>query len=51
LREEKENAPVRAPEARSLASAVPWAFVGVSGLLVLLLALNERLLPRLEVRR
>ena len=51
LRDETENAPVRAPEARSLSSAVPWTFVGVAGLLVLLLALNERLLPRLEVRR
>jgi hypothetical protein len=51
LRDESENAPVRAPEARGLASAAPWAFVGVAGLLVLLLALNERLLPRLEVRR
>jgi len=51
LREKSENAPVRAPEARSLASAAPWAFVGIAGLLVLLLALNERLLPRLEVRQ
>jgi hypothetical protein len=50
LREKTQNAPVRAPEARSLATAVPWAFVGIAGLLVLLLALNERLLPRLEVR-
>jgi hypothetical protein len=50
LRDEAENAPVRAPEAKSLSSAAPWAFVGVAGLLVLLLALNERLLPRLEVR-
>ncbi len=51
LREERGDAPVQAPEARSLASAVPWAFVGVAGLLVLLVAVNERLLWRLEVRR
>jgi hypothetical protein len=51
LRDETENAPVRAPEARSLASAVPWSFVAVAALLVVLLALNEGLLPRLEVRR
>jgi len=51
LREKSEDAPVRAPDARSLSSAVPWAFAGVAGLLVLLLSLNERLLPRLEVRR
>lgn len=50
LREEREDAPVRAPEARSLTAAVPWAFVGAAGLLVLLVALNERLLSRLEVR-
>jgi hypothetical protein len=51
LREEGEEAPVRAPEARSLTSAAPWAFVGVAGLLVLLLAVNERMLSRLEVRQ
>jgi hypothetical protein len=50
LREESADAPVRAPEARSISSAVPWAFVLVGALLVLLLAVNERLLPRLEVR-
>jgi len=50
LREESGDAPVRAPEARSISSAVPWAFVGVAALLVVLLAVNERLLPRLEVR-
>lgn len=51
LRERTADAPVRAPEARGLSTAVPWAFVGVASLLVLLLALNERLLPRLDVRR
>ncbi len=51
LREKSQDAPVRAPEARSLGTALPWAFVGIAGVLVLLLALNERLLPRLEVRR
>lgn len=50
LREESGDAPVRAPEARSISSAVPWSFVGVAALLVLALAVNERLLPRLEVR-
>lgn len=51
LREESAAAPVRAPEAHSLAAAAPWAFVAVAGALVALLALNEGLLPRLEVRR
>lgn len=51
LREASRDAPVRAPEARSLRTAAPWAFVGVAGLLVLLLAGHERLLARLEVRR
>jgi hypothetical protein len=50
LREEGGDAPVRAPEARNISSAVPWAFVGAAALLVVLVALNERLLPRLEVR-
>lgn len=51
LREQKEAAPIRAPEARSFAALAPWAFVLVASLLVLLLAVNERLLPRLEMRR
>ncbi len=51
LREGSADAPVRAPEARSLGAAAPWAFVAVAGLLVALLALNEGLLSRLEVRR
>jgi len=51
LREESADAPVRAPEARSLAAAAPWTFVAIAGLLVALLALNEGFLSRLEVRR
>ncbi|MBA2641379.1 MAG: VWA domain-containing protein [Actinobacteria bacterium] len=51
LRESSGEGPVRAPESRTLAAAAPWAFVLVSGALVLLLALNEGLLSRLEVRR
>jgi hypothetical protein len=51
LRDEAVDAPVRAPEARSLAAAAPWTFVAVAGLLVALLAANEGLLTRLEVRR
>jgi hypothetical protein len=51
LREESAEAPVRAPEARSLAAVAPWAFVAVAGLLVALLSLNEGVLSRLEVRR
>lgn len=41
---------VRAPETGSLGALAPWAFVGVSVLLVAMVALNEALLPRLEVR-
>jgi hypothetical protein len=51
LRESSAEAPVRAPEARSFAGVAPWSFVAVAGLLVLLLAANEGLLSRLEVRR
>jgi hypothetical protein len=51
LREESADAPVRAPEARSLGGVAPWAFVAVAGLLVALLTVNEGLLSRLEVRR
>lgn len=51
LRESESEAPVRAPEARSLAAAAPWVFLAVGALLVLLLTANERLLSRLEVRR
>jgi hypothetical protein len=51
LRESSEAAPVRAPEARSLEAAAPWAFLLVGALLVGLLAANEGLLSRLEVGR
>jgi hypothetical protein len=51
LREERADAPVRAPEEHTIGAAAPWGFVGVAGVLVLLLAVNERLLARLEVRR
>jgi len=50
LRESAEAA-VRAPEARSLESAAPWAFLLVAGALVVLLTVNESLLARLEVGR
>jgi hypothetical protein len=42
---------VRAPEEHSLREALPWTFVFPAALLIGLLALNERLLARLEVRR
>jgi hypothetical protein len=42
---------VRAPEEHSLREALPWTFVFPAALLVGLLALNERLLGRLELRR
>jgi hypothetical protein len=42
---------VRAPEEHDLRAALPWGFVAVGALLVGLLAANERLLARLEVRR
>jgi hypothetical protein len=51
LREESADAPVKAPEARSLGALAPWGFVAVAGLLVALLSLNEGALSRLEVRR
>lgn len=51
LREPGTAGKVRAPEERSLRAAVPWAFVLVGALLVLLLATNERALARLELRR
>lgn len=50
LRESAAASPVAAPEGRSVRHALPWAFVLVAGMLVLLLAVNERLLGRLEVR-
>ena len=51
LRESSEASPVAAPEGRSLAYAVPWTFLGLGALLVVLLAVNEGLLSRLELRR
>jgi hypothetical protein len=51
LRESSGDAPVRAPEARSLGAIAPWGFLAVAGLVVALLAVNEGLLSRLEVRR
>ncbi|HUH14462.1 MAG TPA: VWA domain-containing protein [Gaiellaceae bacterium] len=51
LRESSAASPVAAPEGRSLRHALPWLFVLLAGALVLLLALNEGLLARLELRR
>jgi hypothetical protein len=51
LRESSEASPVAAPEGRSIAHSAPWAFIALGALLVLLLAANEGVLSRLEVRR
>ena len=51
LRESSEASPVAAPEGRSLAHAVPWAFLALAASLVALLAVNEGVLSRLELRR
>jgi hypothetical protein len=51
LRESSAASPVAAPEGRSVRHALPWPFVLVATLLVALLAANEALLSRLEVRR
>jgi hypothetical protein len=51
LRESAAASPVAAPEGRSLRHALPWGFVALAMVLVLLLAANEALLSRLEVRR
>ena len=48
---EPEEEGIQAPEARQLASAAPWLFLLVAALVVALLAVNERFLPRLEGRR
>lgn len=40
-----------APDERTLEAAAPWLFAAVALLLVALLAVNERFLSRLEVRR
>jgi len=47
----EEAAPKAAPEQDSLGLAAPWLFMLAAGLVVALLAANERLLARLEVRR
>lgn len=51
LKEKAETAPREAPEKESLALAAPWWFMLAAGLVVVLVATNERLLARLEVRR
>ena len=51
LRESSPASPVAAPETRSLRFAAPWTFVLIGAALVLLLAVNEGLLARLEPRR
>jgi len=52
LPEPEQGAEVlRAHEDRALSTAAPWLFLVGASLLVLLLAVNERLLSRLEVRR
>jgi hypothetical protein len=48
---EPEEGGVRTVEERSLSDALPWLFVFAALLLVALLAVNERVLGRLEVRR
>ena len=50
LRESSPASQVAAPEGRSLRYAAPWAFLLLGTVLVLLLALNEALLARLEPR-
>ena len=42
---------VRAPESESIGALAPWGFVALACLLVVLLAVNEVVLARLEVRR
>lgn len=51
LRESSPASPVAAPEGRSFAYAAPWGFLLVGAVLVLLLAANEGVLSRLELRR
>ena len=50
LRDPGQAGAVRAPEERRLLGDLPWPFVLAGALLVLLLAANERVLSRLEVR-
>jgi hypothetical protein len=42
--------PIATPEERRLGGTLPWAFLAVASLVVVLLSVNERLLGRLEVR-
>lgn len=51
VKEEGAATRVRAPESETLGALAPWAFIAVAAVLVALLALNEGLLSRLEVRR
>lgn len=51
LRDEAPDAEVRPPEADSLAALAPWPFVAAALVLTALLAANEGLLARVEVRR
>ena len=51
LRESSEASPVAAPEGRRLRHALPWRFALLGGALLILLAVNEGLLSRLELRR
>lgn len=48
---EKEGTAVQALERRTLARSAPWVFILAGGLLVVLLAGNERFLSRLGVRQ
>lgn len=50
VREARGGDTVAPPEERTLEALAPWGFVLVAAALIGLLALNERLLPRLEVR-
>jgi hypothetical protein len=51
LKQTAEFAPREAPEKESLRLAAPWWFMLAAGLVVVLVAVNERLLTRLESRR
>jgi hypothetical protein len=51
LKQTAETAPREAPEKQSLRLAAPWWFMLAAGLLVCLLAANERFLVRLEAGR
>jgi VWA domain containing CoxE-like protein len=50
LSEADAGASVATPEERRLGGALPWEFMLVAALLVVLLSVNERFLARLEVR-